>query len=344
MYRGLSGDLQGALAAIQPAVAAVSPGRHMDWAFASTMRISFLNALGRHEEAAERALECLAICRRERLSPSHRSVMRVAAEALIGAGRLPEALAMADDCVRETEAAGASGLLLRAVYETRARVAIAMGDEAAFQLFVGRYVEDSRRGHTPVFGSRFEQLLREAAARGLSAPRALQGAHERSLDQALDARPNAEGELLSRVAPAERAAASLKLLLQATSATSGLLFGLRDGRLEPLAGVSPPSSTHGLRDTLERYFRSQLEVDAASTELDSSPGGKSELASWVDESGRTFEPMLITGRHDGELFAIAVAALHHPGAERPAPRRALLEAIGDALLEGADVDAVTCVA
>jgi hypothetical protein len=322
----------------------VEPGRHLDWAFASTMRISFLNALGRHQEAAERALECLAICRRERLSPSHRSVMRVAAEALIGAGRLPEALAMAEDCVRETEAAGARGLLLRAVYETRARVAIAMGDEAAFQLFVGRYLEDSRRGRTPVFGSRFEQLLRDAAARGLSLPRALQGVHERPLDPAPDARSDAERELLSGIAPAERAAESLRLLLTATSASCGLLFGLRDGRLEQLAGVLPEGSTHGLREMLEQYFRSQLEVDAASTELDSSPAGCSELESWVDAAGRVFEPMLITGRRDGELFAIAVAALHHEGAERPAPRRALLEAIGDALLEGADVDAVTCVA
>jgi hypothetical protein len=341
VYRWLQGDFEGALAAVEPALATAAPGRHLDWGFACVIHLNVLNAMRRHEQAVARALACLAISRDERLSPTHRSVMRLAAEALLGAGRLAEASRMAEDCVRETEAAGARGLLLRSVYETRARVAIALGDEPAFRYALERYVEDSRRGHTPVFGARYAQLLEEARARGfaLGGGRPVDGEWTAPI---VTGQP-AQGDPLSGLPPDARRRGCLKLLLEATGAARGFLFGLREGQLELLAAsdAAPPS---GLYAVLTGYFERQLEIDAAATEMDAGSTPFTELERWTDAGGRVFEPLLITGRRGGELFVTAVAALHYEGEPRVPARRAALEAIGDALLEGDDIDPVTCVA
>ena len=341
VYRWLQGDFEGALAAIAPALATAAPGRHLDWGFANVIQINVLNALRRYEQAAAHALTCLEICRRERLSPTHRSLMRLAAEALLGAGRLAEASRMAEDCVRETELAGATGLLLRSVYETRARVAIALGDEPAFRHALERYVEDSRRGHTPVFGARYAQLLEEARACGFALGGSGSAGGEWTAPIVTGRPPPAHP--LSGLAPQARRRACLELLLQATGAAGAFLFGLREGQLELLAGneAEPPA---GLSVMLAGYFERQLEIDAAATEVDASSPPLTELERWTDAAGRVFEPLLITGRRGGELFVTAVAALHHDGAQRKPVHRPSLDAIGDALLDGDEVDPVTCVA
>jgi hypothetical protein len=118
---------------------------------------------------------------------------------------------------------------------------------------------------------------------------------------------------------------------------------LREGRLEPVAAYDAPPEP-ALLEALDAYFRRQLEIDAAATELDALPAKLAENERWIDGAGRVFEPLLITGRRDGELFVAALAVLHYASDERLPVRRALLEAIGDALLAGDDVDPVTCVA
>jgi hypothetical protein len=140
---------------------------------------------------------------------------------------------------------------------------------------------------------------------------------------------------------AERAQVALRVLLEATCASAGHLFGLRDGRLSWLASSESAAPEPALIAQLERYLHDQLEVGAAATEL-ASGSFDTNISRFSDARGRVFEAMLLESRRSGENVIGAVAALHGEHAPLSAPNRALLERLADALLENDDVDPVTC--
>jgi tetratricopeptide (TPR) repeat protein len=172
-YRRLQGDHAGALEMLGPALEGVAPGRHIDWALVAGAHVMALNALGRPEEAANLGLEYLAICEREDLTGTTRHLMRQVAEALSKAGRFDEAVCYANECVREAEQLGITGLILGACYETRARIALATGDRATFHRFSELSATEYRRGQNPALIAKCERLVREAelAETSASGPR-----------------------------------------------------------------------------------------------------------------------------------------------------------------------------
>jgi serine/threonine-protein kinase len=186
-YLHLRGESGRALEVLQPALEAISPGRHMDWAFAVAAELQLLIALGRHAEAAEKGREYLGICERERLFPTHRTIMRGLAEALCRLGELDEALSLIETCLEQTLADGSRGMSVGLVYETRARIALAMHDEQAFLENAQRCAEQFRRGTNPGLGAKYERLMRDAEAGDI----ALTSALRRALEEGIPGPPRA---------------------------------------------------------------------------------------------------------------------------------------------------------
>ena len=226
-----------------------------------------LNRLGRHAEAVELGQRYLELCYAHRLIPSHRGVMRTLADAMTGVGRLDEALELADGCIREYVAAGVRGLTVGLAYETRARVALAMRDSAAFHTFAARCGEEYRRGENPTTSAKYERLMRDAEAAGM---RGLAD-ETKGLDPFVPpslltaSASTAASRLLACTTGMERAREALSLLMESAGAHAGYLFGLREGGLVPLASSESAAAPEGwpalLALHLDRATRRRLGAD-----------------------------------------------------------------------------------
>jgi hypothetical protein len=161
-YKRLQGDHAGALEAILPALQLTAPGRHADWALAASAHVLALVDVDRCEEAAERGFAYLDLHERERLSGTAGDLMQPTAEALVKLGRLEEAARLADRCLAEAEARGTRGLVLGSRLETRARVALAAGDEDGFVEYSERCAQEYKRGRNRALTARYERLMRQA--------------------------------------------------------------------------------------------------------------------------------------------------------------------------------------
>src|SRR5262249_25640585 len=128
-YLRIQGDLEGAGSALASALAAMAPGRHVDWGAAATFHVALLEAQGRTTEALDAGLKYLTLCDREDLPPTRLTLLRPIAEAYVHAGRLSDALSAIEEHIATHVAHNTSGLRLGLAYETRARIAIAAQDE-----------------------------------------------------------------------------------------------------------------------------------------------------------------------------------------------------------------------
>ncbi|HEY6175167.1 MAG TPA: hypothetical protein VIX73_12005, partial [Kofleriaceae bacterium] len=94
-------------------------------------------------------------------------------------------------------------------------------------------------------------------------------------------------------------------LLETSGAVSGLLVAQRDGGLAILAEIGAVRASPDLLAAMESYL-----FDEAATEcLTEGVRDMTVLASkWTDESGRTYEPLLIVRERYGESVAAGLAA------------------------------------
>jgi eukaryotic-like serine/threonine-protein kinase len=345
-YHLLQGGPEAALAALAPALEQAAPGRHIDSGLVVGTRLAVLNAMGRHAEAVLHGRSYEAIAEREGLD-CHSDVTRHYAAALARCGEAAAAVRAIESHLSNLAADRARGLYLGLAHEVRARIALEMRDEAALRHHANLCAHEYRRGTNPLMGARYEHLIREAMAAGFElAERPTR--HRASVDRlrAAQVAETVYGRLLTCIGTQERAHEGLRILLDATGAATGHLFGLRAGKLQLLSSVEQFEESGELVVTLEDYLQRELEADATvtSTEAKQNDGlGASPLLRWVDALGREYEPLMLFGHHDGEHVVVAVAALHYENEERPVIRRDVLEALSRGLLADDVIDPVTCV-
>jgi hypothetical protein len=334
-YLRLRGDANAALATLEPALRGAQPGRHRHWAWVAGAHVQALDALGRHDEAVSRGLEYLAICERERLAPNHRSVALPLIDALLAAGRVDDAEQLADRCIEEIETAGVTGLPRGASYEARARVAIARRDAVAFERWAECCAQVYQRGHNPALRTKYEHLRRDAEAEGISDPEDLKATADWTDQVARQEQTRSAKQLSEPIPEGERGERALRVLLQTAGADRGVLFGLREGRLELIAADPEPEPGDQLRRQLWEYLEAELEAGRASDPAHDGPTAISPVAACADGAGRRFEPVLLWSKRGGQTELAAVAALHCEGGRngRLLPDAEVLEALACALLE-----------
>lgn len=350
--RRLQGDTQGALAALRPALDAVSAGRHPLWTTTCRIHVRLLMLSGSTQDAARIGLGYVNEC--ARLDILDAALKALVAEVLAEDGRSEDAARLADEAIAAVHADHSRGIWLAASYEARARVAIAMQDASTFKACIERVGEVYLRGRSPGLRARYERLLNAAVGAGLIAPARPSVPDDLGTQRAEnDEARTVYSRMLTCISPLERAERALQLLLEATGAHTGYFYGLRSGKLSLLFNPEQTPPAAALAETLEDCLKHELgNLTTPPAASAVAPAGRTSaspqaiaapLARYIDDLGREFQPLLLAGTHAGEAMIAGVAALHYADDERPPPRRAMLDAVIEALISDDVVDPITCV-
>jgi hypothetical protein len=356
-YRRLQGDTAAALVAAEEAIAMTPAARHINWGLAASTHVDVLNELGRTTEAIACGESYLAIAISERLGGVRTQLLRSLAECYVRSGRLADALRSAEEHLARQLEIGAQGLQLGLAYETRARVAIGMHDEAAVHHYAQLCAAEYKASRNALLSRKYKQLIHQADQAGVPIATAqLQAADFTVAASVSDPMQTLHSRLLGVTSHAERAEQALRLLLEAHGAAAGYLFGTLDGHLELLSSAAEEEPSFALVRSLEGWvvalsehaeLTSDSEEVAEATLLQSSaeavgddrttfqsvehgeePGGRAGLDVNIDG----FEVLpLITTRGTTRVL-VALAALRFEAAGRRAVPTRVLSAFADALL------------
>lgn len=336
LYAGLRGDWESALAQARLGLETARPGRHVLWSPLAGLHITSLLRLGRLSEAKEDGDRLLADAKRAELDTYTMYVSQPLALVESALGHHDVAVAYADDEIRRFTSLGSTGALLGSLYETRVRVALAMGDVEAFQQNADLCAKEYRVGHNPPLTARFDRLMQEARRSGASADAG-------ELKSAVVSKKPDEA---SRVAmllaacrgPRERAERALRVLLDQLGLDTGFLYTLQPGgpTLAAFLGVHAPPS--GLDTAVGAYLER-----AARDSGDATGTIQAELRPDLDLPmlGESLLVPLVLGHDSAEGYALAGAVVVAT-AEAPAwnqPYR-LLAAVSRSLMDSGDVATV----
>jgi tRNA A-37 threonylcarbamoyl transferase component Bud32 len=346
-YRRLQGDYEGALKELAPVLRSAEHGVDNNWLMAVSAQVAALTALGRHQEAAIVALEYSAICARMGIIP--RLLVRPVIEALARGGRVQEALELADASIADARAYKARGLGIGPLFEARARVALAMGDDAGFGAYAERCALEYRRGKSSTLSARYERLILEAQREGVTVSNHLIHAADWEASAPSTTEESSAHTIRSRLlecAEPKRALYTLTVLLEQTGAEIGHLYAWRGGLLERLVSLPGGDAPVGLAQVLERHLQRALESSEQATVVvrtkvaETSPPSESVTA-WTDSEGHCYEPLVLATKRDGEPVIAAVAALSFGQRRCPPPSSLVLDLLASALVDHDDVDPVT---
>lgn len=352
-YRRLQGDLEGALIFAEEAVRLAPAGRHLNWGLAAATQLDVLSLLARPEQAYELGLSYLATAEQQVLESPKTTLLRSVAEACLRSGRLEEAGRMADEHLARQLALGTRGLQLGIAHETRARVAIAMRDEAGLQHHAQLCAAEYKDSRNALLSRKYQQLMRDADAAGVTVAALQRHAADFTASARLgEGALTLHSRMLSALDSEERHGHALRLLLDAHGADEGFLFDARGGRLTLLAGSTPREPSADLIRTLEGCLAalSQARVkvddsDAAATqvydrnqaaeatafEAGEDVDARSDAARY-DAQVDGFDPLPLFASRGGQRSLVALAALRFDASSsRRVVSNDVLAAFGDAL-------------
>ncbi|MBN1656314.1 MAG: hypothetical protein JXA30_21270 [Deltaproteobacteria bacterium] len=127
-YHRIRGDYLAALDEIDEALKQTAPGQNQNWAFIAAGYLQTLLALGRDKETEAEARKFLKAAKKENLGYVEAYLLMPLAIAQVKMGDYENAVETAETAINVFTALGTKGLSLGLAYETRARVAILMGD------------------------------------------------------------------------------------------------------------------------------------------------------------------------------------------------------------------------
>jgi hypothetical protein len=339
-YLRLCGDLDGALRALTPALAADADDVLLSqWTVAGrVLAVQLLSELGKAEDAMALGLAELARCeaRGMRVQARHLSLSIAGAEAKLG--RIGEAMNRVEAVIAEQKTLGVVGLQLGQAYEAAARIAIAAKDGDAFLEFAVGAFEQYRPGQSSVLGALYERLLDEARQAGLAGdtpdtapPRA---------DPALLTVANLATAVAGCELPAERAERALGLLCDGDPPTRGHLLVCKVDGLKLVASNAPCSSIREIvsfaTQCLEHESRtSNMETSALSSMTLGEP-----LTGWRDTEGVEYETVVLATPVNDSLCVGGIALLAKRGALRAGRLAPLANAIARTLIASGDAVSV----
>jgi hypothetical protein len=169
-YRRLTGDIEGALVALEPALRDAVIGRHMEWALTAGTHIGLQSALGQRQRALELAARYYEMNECRSFAHSLPTLWVAISEAFANAGQLERGRAIIDTVIGWYRGLGAAGLPMGMLYEAAARIAIKAQDRELFTRQVRLCAKEYRCGSGSALNGKLSRLLHEASEQGLSAP------------------------------------------------------------------------------------------------------------------------------------------------------------------------------
>ena len=317
-----------------------APGMHIAWPQAAGFALDALLQLGRLEEVLARGREWLAIGERAGVDAVAMIQLPMCiADALLGYGG--RALEQCDRIVRASEEHKTRGLYLGLGYEVRARIAIVAGDAEAFRDAFATCAEAYGASKGSPLGARLERLTTEARRARLH------GVSDEPVDAGRVTVARVQQELAAQLVPAERAAQALRLVLEASGAIAGFLYGVRAAEIEALADNAPDRDA---RPEIEAMLRNSMlgdneqERTVALTQAEQDAASQVGTATAVtDALGLRYYPFALVGSHDDghRPLLAAVVALAFPDGRCGTLAQATASAIGAELLAHRDVTGLT---
>ncbi len=312
----IRGDYTAALAHFDAGLSSIAPGKHQSWASLAGGKIRVLLELDRVAEAVAlgRALVEAGEAAGVGHAVSHVRLPLALAEA--EAGDAPAAVRSADLATECFERLGITGIHLGVAHETRARVAIALGDHAAFVRFFGLAEASYKKGDNPALAAKCEKLKLDGS-RAASPARNNRGA---AVPTANDP-PELATLLRDCREPGERANTALSWMVNSTGATWGALYLVEQSGVVLAArfgGVEPPSSI----GVLATQYLSDEDAEGATMNDESS----CEVWRWPTGAEGEYRPFLLArhGRNGAKLVGVAVLLCPH-GVNLTAPLRRAAE-------------------
>jgi hypothetical protein len=251
-HQRIRGDLPAALEEFERALALMREHPHQIWANVAGAHLRTLVELERVDQAIDLGEAYLQRAESGRLGYLANYLRMPLSLALARAGKHEHALREAETAMQELETRGSTGLNLAAAYETRARVALELGDAAAFERYSALSLEQCRSGS--------RRLLRAKLARA---------AHRRPSADAIRDQQRLTIELSAALAgspnDSERARRGLEFLSRYSEALGGVLYAFRNGQLERAASFGELPALAGLDAWARSYFEGQLVAHEAAT-------------------------------------------------------------------------------
>ncbi|HKP61355.1 MAG TPA: serine/threonine-protein kinase [Polyangiales bacterium] len=294
-----------ALAEIEGALALAKPGEHQVWPSAAACELRILLELGRSDEALAKADAYLASAEAAlREVPAALSLLRACAFACAGKAPADEhPSATAERICAGLVAQGVSGLHIGYAHELRARIALALGDQAGFELAAAECGAIYRTAHNPALSAKHQRLLDAARSSDAHAERAALAA-----DSFSSLSPSRIAVALRACRDSEqRARAALILLVSQSGAQGGFMFGVTPAGLECTAQVGGLALSEALVSRSREYFASQ--VDGEMTTSTENEVDRRASADWLDETGRRYRPVLLSHQQAGRVAITGLAVI-----------------------------------
>ncbi len=334
--RRLQGDLEGALVQVEEALALVQSRGSLYFTPIAGAHLSLLNALGRDDEALNRARYYLERCDPQERGGSDTELSAAAAIALSRGGERDRAVRLLDNAIAHGCQIGRKGITLGLLYYARARLAIAMSERADFERFADLCADEFKRTKNPSMTAKLERLLQEAVRLELASE--LRSPHvQELLDMASvqSAYVTLQSRLDECFDTGDRARCALTLLLEHVRGFSGYLYGVYDGGVKLIAALPDDSADAGIDAWVHGHVLAEcgpeVQADAASSQA---PARR-----YTDQQGRIFEPVLLFGTRDGTELLAAVF-VHQDAPDTQVSDRAFLHTLAEALLVHGDVSGV----
>jgi hypothetical protein len=338
----LQGDLAGALEAIEAALAMIDRARHPFFSALASTHLGLLRQVGRIDDAVRHAKDYAAFSRDFELPRA--DIPMAAALVMSAAGDNAAALGLIEPPIETAVTLGRSGFVTGQLYEARARIAIAMQDPEAFELWAERCAHEYEKAENPGLASHLGALFDEARRNGIIPSDAVA-----QLQHSLPCPAESEFETLhSRIAEcvdgSDRARCALTLLLQSSVSAGGYLYGMKaDGRAVPLAALPDIPADEGLTRWVEDSARALLNQDSTATDRpgddDPDPRAREPVeppTRYLDQDGRWFEVNLLFDRPGRGRKLAAVLALQLVAGPRVLPPLELCTRIAGELLQHGD--------
>jgi tetratricopeptide (TPR) repeat protein len=306
-YHDSCGDPRRALIEVERALTLTAVGEHQSWTRIAALHCRLLLELGRADEALVLGERYLAEASAAELGYRCEYIRMALALVQVKLGRDADAISGADRAVAHLIAGGIHGINLGWAYETRARVALQLGDAEGFGPFSALTQEIYCAHRYPPLVAKFDTLMRD----WLRMPGDGRSDIARVSHDASSATRVAAALDASRT-PAARAALALSLLIEHSHARGGYLFSIERRRARCIARSGGDEPLRELTDLVSSYIEQELD-DAADTKQSSVSDGS--ILTGAGGSGKVYRPVMLSHYAGGVLVINGVAVLDVGDAE-----------------------------
>jgi hypothetical protein len=285
-FQRVRGDLRRAETELASSLSKIAAGEHQMWPNLAAARVRVVDDLGRHEDAVALGRRYIEQAEQAEIGFA-RHFISLALSVAEARHHMPDAAERAERVISTLKQLGSTGLNLALAYEARVRVAIAAGDRASYEKYIGLFERECLPSASDALGPKLHKLKREAQRQGLvaapvAAPQAAAGMGHSQLKTTLQSCSGA----------VERAHVMLSLLAVQCGVGEGFLY--RMGEDGPVW-----TATVGLRATppeaLDAIVRDYIAGELAGGDVVTDDATELELRTeWTSFGEVHYRPVLLS--------------------------------------------------